>query len=157
MVWPMSARLTQLIRSLALMMLIKNPGHHRTPQFYSNSGSTGQTGVAVAGLATGCPTGQTVQGHQSDWWHQPDRLYANFGCKHTSPLFFSKACCLKNNSKVDVTLHRPFFGLRAIFSLNRQYPIKRLAKHLDEISWSISRWEPLEVVVLAMFPPYKNS
>jgi hypothetical protein len=24
------------------------------------------------------------------------------------PLFFIKACCLKNNSKVDVTLHQPF-------------------------------------------------
>jgi hypothetical protein len=54
--------------------------------------TTGQTGVAVAGLATRRLTGQTG--------------YA--------PLFFSKACCLKNNPKVDVTPHRPFFGLRAI-------------------------------------------
>jgi hypothetical protein len=50
-----------------------------------------------------------------------------------------KACYLKNNSKLDVTLHRPFFSLRAIFAINRPYPIKRLAKHLDEISSSISR------------------
>jgi hypothetical protein len=70
---------------------------------------TGQTGVAVAGSATRRPTGQTVKGHWSD--------------------FFSKACCLKNNSKVDVTLHRPFFGLRAIFTLNCPYPINHLARH----------------------------
>jgi hypothetical protein len=74
---------------------------------------TGQTGVAVAGSATRRPTGQTVEGHRSDWWRQPDRPCAKFGCEHMPPVF-SKACCLKNNYKVDVTLHRPFFGLRAI-------------------------------------------
>jgi hypothetical protein len=31
------------------------------------------------------------------------------------PPFFSKACCLKNNSKVDVTLHRPFFWSKGDF------------------------------------------
>jgi hypothetical protein len=42
----------------------------RTPQFYSDSGSTGQTGqahrsdgMAVAGLATRRPTSQTIEGH----------------------------------------------------------------------------------------------
>jgi hypothetical protein len=42
---------------------------------------TGQTGVAVAGLATRRPTGQTVEGHQSDRWCQPDRPCAKFGCE----------------------------------------------------------------------------
>jgi hypothetical protein len=28
---------------------------------------TGQTGVAVAGSATRCPTGQTIEEHRSDW------------------------------------------------------------------------------------------
>jgi hypothetical protein len=74
------------------------------------------------------------------------------------PLFFGKACHLKNNSKVvDVTLHQPFFCLRVIFALNRPYPIKCLAKHLDETSSSVSLCEPLEVAVVAKFPPYKNS
>jgi hypothetical protein len=75
---------------------------------------TSQTGVAVAGSATRRPTSQTVEGHRSDRWRQPDRPCANFGCEHMPPYFFSKACCLKNKSKVDVILHRPFFGLRAI-------------------------------------------
>jgi hypothetical protein len=55
------------------------------------------------------------------------------GANICSP-FFSKACGLKNNSKVDLTLHRPFSGLMAIFAINQPYPIKRLAKYLDEIS-----------------------
>jgi hypothetical protein len=72
-------------------------------------------------------------------------LVPNLGA-NIYPLFFSKACCLKNNPKVDVTLHRPFFGLRAIFALNRPYPIKHPARHLDEISssedhvWFEDRW-----------------
>jgi hypothetical protein len=45
---------------------------------------TGQTGVAVARLATGRLTGQTAQGHRSDRWRQPDRLSANFGCEQMS-------------------------------------------------------------------------
>ena len=51
---------------------------------------TGQTGVAVAGSATGRPTGQTVEGHRSDRWRQPDRLCANFGCEHMPPCFLVK-------------------------------------------------------------------
>jgi hypothetical protein len=35
---------------------------------------TGQTGVAVAGSSTRHPTGETVQGHRSNRWRQPDRL-----------------------------------------------------------------------------------
>jgi hypothetical protein len=42
---------------------------------------TGQTGVAVAGLATRRPIGQTVKGHRSDQWRQPDRPCAKFGCE----------------------------------------------------------------------------
>jgi hypothetical protein len=42
---------------------------------------TGQTSVAVAGSATRRPTGQTVEGHRSDRWRQPDRPCANFGCE----------------------------------------------------------------------------
>jgi hypothetical protein len=76
---------------------------------------TGQTGVAVAGSATRRPTGQTVKGHRSGRWRQPDRPCAKFGCEHMPPCFFSKACCLKNNSKVDVTLHRPFFWSKGDF------------------------------------------
>jgi hypothetical protein len=75
---------------------------------------TGQTGVTIARLATRHPTGQTVVGHRSDRWRQPDRPCAKFGCGHMPPYFFSKVCCLKNNPKVDVTPHQPFFGLRAI-------------------------------------------
>jgi hypothetical protein len=41
-----------------------------------------QTGLAVAGSATGRLTGRTVEGHQSDGWCQRDRLCANFGCEH---------------------------------------------------------------------------
>jgi hypothetical protein len=37
------------------------------------------TGVAVAGSATRRPTGQTIEGHQSDRWRQLDQPYANFG------------------------------------------------------------------------------
>jgi hypothetical protein len=81
---------------------------------------TGQTSVAVVGLATCRPIGQTVEGHQSNRWHQLVRLCANFGCEHMPPIF-SKACYLKNNSKVNVTLHRAFFGLRVIFALNRSF------------------------------------
>jgi hypothetical protein len=40
-----------------------------------------ETGVAVAGSATGRPTSQTIQGHWSDRWRQHDRLCANFGCE----------------------------------------------------------------------------
>jgi hypothetical protein len=69
---------------------------------------TSQTGQAIAGSATGPPTGQTVQGHQSDQWRQPDRLCANFGCKDTSCFLVKLA--LKNNFKVDVALHRPFLS-----------------------------------------------
>jgi hypothetical protein len=43
---------------------------------------TGQTGAAIARSATGRPTGQTVEGHQSDRWRQPDRPCANFRCEH---------------------------------------------------------------------------
>jgi hypothetical protein len=43
---------------------------------------TGQTGVAVAGLATRHLTGQTVEGHRSDWWRHPDCPSAKFGCEH---------------------------------------------------------------------------
>jgi hypothetical protein len=57
----------------------------RTPQFYSDSGSTGQTGVAVVGSATRRPTGQTVEGHRSDRWCQPDRPCAKFGCEQATP------------------------------------------------------------------------
>jgi hypothetical protein len=42
---------------------------------------TGQTGVAVAGSAIKRPTGQTVEGHRSDRWRQPDWPCANFGCE----------------------------------------------------------------------------
>jgi hypothetical protein len=105
------------------------------------------------GYKTPHRSGQTVEGHR---WCQPDRPCAKFGCEHMPPVF-SKACCLKNNSKVDVTLHRPFFGVRAIFALNRSYPINHPARHLDEISSSTSHWEPLEVAILAKFPPCKNS
>jgi hypothetical protein len=49
---------------------------------------TGQTVVAVAGSATRCPTGQTVKGHRSDRWRQPDRPCAKFGCKHMPPPVF---------------------------------------------------------------------
>jgi hypothetical protein len=35
---------------------------------------TSQTDVAVAGSATRRPTGQTVEGHRSDRWRQPDAL-----------------------------------------------------------------------------------
>jgi hypothetical protein len=48
---------------------------------------TVQTSVAVAGSATRCPTGQTVKGHQSDWWRQPDQPCAKFGCEHMPPCF----------------------------------------------------------------------
>jgi hypothetical protein len=47
---------------------------------------TGQTGVAVAESATRRPTGQTVEGHWSDRWRQPDRPCANFGCEHMLPV-----------------------------------------------------------------------
>jgi hypothetical protein len=43
---------------------------------------TGPTGVAVAGSATRRPTDQTVEGHRSDRWRQPDRPCAKFGCEH---------------------------------------------------------------------------
>jgi hypothetical protein len=69
----------------------------RTPQFYSESGSTGQsdqptsqTGVAIAGLATRWPTGQTVEGHWSDRWRQPDQPYAKFWCEHMPPCILVK-------------------------------------------------------------------
>jgi hypothetical protein len=42
---------------------------------------TDQTGVAVAGSATRRHTGQTVEGHRSDRWCQPDRPCAKFGCE----------------------------------------------------------------------------
>jgi hypothetical protein len=42
---------------------------------------TGQTGVAVARAAIRRPIGQTVEGHRSDRWRQPDRPRANFGCE----------------------------------------------------------------------------
>jgi hypothetical protein len=84
--------------------------------------------------------------HRSDRWGTPVWPAASawsalcqIWVRTYAPLFFSKACCLKNNPKVDVTLHRPFFGLRAIFALNRPYPIKHPARHLDEISSSTSR------------------
>jgi hypothetical protein len=61
----------------------------RTPQFYSDRGPPirpvrpmGQTGVAVAGSATRHPIGQTVEGHWSDRWCQPDRPFAKFRCEH---------------------------------------------------------------------------
>jgi hypothetical protein len=53
---------------------------------------TGQTGVAVAGSATRRPTGQTVEGHRSDRWRQPNRPCAKFGREHMPPVF-CKACC----------------------------------------------------------------
>jgi hypothetical protein len=46
-----------------------------------------QTSVAVAGAATGRPTSQTVEGHQSDRSRQPDGLCANFRCEHMLPFF----------------------------------------------------------------------
>jgi hypothetical protein len=52
---------------------------------------TGQTGVAVAGSATRRPTGQTVEGHWSDQWRQPDQPCANFGCEHNGNSFMSKS------------------------------------------------------------------
>jgi hypothetical protein len=51
---------------------------------------TGQTGVAIARSATRRPTGQTVEGHRSDRWRQPDRPCANFGCEHMPPYFLVK-------------------------------------------------------------------
>jgi hypothetical protein len=51
---------------------------------------TGPTGVAVAGSATRRPTGQTIEGHRSDRWCQPDRPCAKFGCEHMPPYFLVK-------------------------------------------------------------------
>jgi hypothetical protein len=48
---------------------------------------TGQTGVAVARSAIRRLIGQTVEGHRSDRWSQPDRPCANFGCEHMTPVF----------------------------------------------------------------------
>jgi hypothetical protein len=73
---------------LAPQGILLNSKFARTPQFYPDSGSTvrparptGQTGVAVAESATRRSTGQTVEGHRSDRWHQLDRPCANFGCE----------------------------------------------------------------------------
>jgi hypothetical protein len=51
---------------------------------------TSETGVPVAGSATRRPTGQTVEGHWSDRWRQPDRPCANFGCEHMPHYFLVK-------------------------------------------------------------------
>jgi hypothetical protein len=73
----------------------RNPFTTRNPQGLLNSTQTrgppvrpvrptGQTGVAIAGSATRHPTGQTVEGHQSDQWYQPDRPCAKFGSNRRS-------------------------------------------------------------------------
>jgi hypothetical protein len=70
----------------------RNPSTTRNSQALRNSTQTrgppvrpvrhtGQTGVAVAGSVTRHPTGQTVVGHRSDRWCQPDRPCAKFGCE----------------------------------------------------------------------------
>jgi hypothetical protein len=57
----------------------------RIPQFYSDSGSTSQTGQAHR--SDRCGRWQAVQGHLSDRWRQPDRLCANFGCEQMYCVF----------------------------------------------------------------------
>jgi hypothetical protein len=62
----------------------RNPFTTRNSQGLHNSTRTrptGLIGVAVAGSATRRPTGQTVEGHRSDRWRQPDRPCAKFGCE----------------------------------------------------------------------------
>jgi hypothetical protein len=51
---------------------------------------TGQNCVAIAGSATRRPTCQTIEGHWSDRWRQPDRPCAKFGCEHMPPCFLVK-------------------------------------------------------------------
>jgi hypothetical protein len=46
----------------------------KNSSFYSDSGSTGQT----------------VEGHWSDRWRQPDQPCAKFACEHTPPYFLVK-------------------------------------------------------------------
>jgi hypothetical protein len=53
---------------------------------------TGQTGVAVVGSATRRPTGQTVEGHPSDWWRQLDQPCAKFGCEQLFILYPDSMC-----------------------------------------------------------------
>jgi hypothetical protein len=54
---------------------------------------TGQTSVAVVGLAIRHSTGYTVEGHRSDPCRQPDQPYANFGCKDEH-FFIPPTLCL---------------------------------------------------------------
>jgi hypothetical protein len=72
--------------------LARNPFTTRNSQGFLNSTQTrgppfrpvrptGHTDVAVAGSATRRSTGQTVEGHRSDWWRQPDQPCAKFGCE----------------------------------------------------------------------------
>jgi hypothetical protein len=91
------------------------------------------------------------------------------------PLFFSKACCLKNNPKVDVTPHWTFFGLRAILvhilssilpdtwmkylqvppvespwrsmSLQSFHHVRIPRTNLDDLVWTFSTWRPLAELV----------
>jgi hypothetical protein len=75
---------------------------------------TGQTGVAVADRLQDASPVRPLRDTGLTGGVSQIGLVPNLGV-NICPLFFSKACCLKNNSKVDVTLYRPFFGLRAIF------------------------------------------
>jgi hypothetical protein len=59
----------------------------------------GQTGVAVG--RSGRPTGQTVEGHRSDRWRQPDRLFAILGANRERlqlppPSLEEETCMLLN-------------------------------------------------------------
>jgi hypothetical protein len=84
----------------------------------------------------------------------PSRLLPNLGV-NTCPLFFSKACMLKNNSKDDKTVVDHFYAM-GDFHRNRPWTFKHLALHLDRTSSNISHWVPWVTVVPVKTPPYKN-
>jgi hypothetical protein len=71
---------------LAPQGILYNSKFARTPQFYSDSGPpvrlVRSDRCAVIVSATRHPTGQTVEEHRSDRWHQPDQPCAKFGCEH---------------------------------------------------------------------------
>jgi hypothetical protein len=67
---------------------------------------TGKTGVAVVGSATAPPV-RPLRDTGLTGGVSLIGLVPNLGANICPPVF-SEACGLKNNSKVDVTLHRPF-------------------------------------------------
>jgi hypothetical protein len=91
-VMPPQTAVTLYIYRLGRSCPARNPFTTRNSQGLLNSTQTqgppvrpvrptGETGVAVARSATRRPTGQTVKGHRSDQWRQPDRPCAKFGCE----------------------------------------------------------------------------